>query len=115
MRRGSVIFMIGAFVVAGCSALGDRLLQVKAATVSDSGTPLRDCQLSLISGETDKIIETKYNISPEFLNSFVSPPTQGTYYFKVTCAGRTTEFRSSKFNFAKGPYLHELGQIVIGP
>ncbi len=115
MHRGAVIFMIGTFVLAGCSTLGDRILQVKVATISESGTPLRDCQLSLISGETDKIIEAKSNISPEFLNSFVSPPTQGTYYFKVTCARRTKEFRSSKFGFASGPYLHELGRVVIGP
>jgi hypothetical protein len=116
MFRNSVIFTIGAFAIAGChTLLGDRILQVSATTVSDSGTPLRDCQLSLISGDTGKVFETKDNISPEYLNSFLNPPIQGTYYFKITCAGRANEFHSSKFNFTSGPYFHKFGRIVIGP
>ena len=96
----------------GCSIpLGDRVIQVRARVVSESGATLRNCELSLMSGETDKVIESKLDVDPQYLNSFVDPPAQGSYYFRISCPGREKSFSTRKHSFARGHTYMTSGQL----
>lgn len=114
MLRTTLVAALALLLLAGCIApLGDRVLQVKADVVSDTGAPLRGCMLGLYSTSSDQAIEVKSDIRTEFLTTFLNPPTRGSYYFKITCPGQSGSFRSSNHDFASPPYFHDLGRVVI--
>ena len=98
----------------GCIApMGDRVLAVRANVVSKSDVPLKLCSLSLYSESDDRVIDGKTAIRNEFGNSFINPPVSGRYYFKIVCDGYTQYFKSPVYDFAKPPYIHDLGKVVI--
>lgn len=114
MRRIALIAIVLPFALAGCLVpLGDRVLQVKANVVSETGRPLQGCVLGLHSAANDQAIEVKANVHPEFLTSFINPPRRGAYYFKITCPGHSGFYRSGNNDFASPPYFHDLGRVVI--
>jgi hypothetical protein len=111
MSRTPVILLVLAMLSA-CVTPGERLIQVRADPVSDTGMPLTKCTVGLHQATDSQLLEEK-DISREFISSFVNPPQRGNYYLKIKCPGRRNEFRSSTFDFAKGPYFHDLGRIAI--
>jgi hypothetical protein len=110
-RAALVLFPL--ILLGGCVTPGERLIQVRAEPISEAGTPLTNCVLGLYLVARDQLLAEK-SISREFISSFVDPPQQGHYYLKVTCPGKRDAFQSSAFDFARGPYFHELGRVVIG-
>jgi hypothetical protein len=105
--------LIGASL-AGCQMpTSDRVIQVRVAVVSPDQTPIPGCRLSMKSGDSERIIDSANNIRPQFLNGFINPPTSGSYYFMISCPGHEQTYASEKFDFAHGPYLHDLGTVVL--
>jgi hypothetical protein len=101
-------------LLGGCHfPIGDRVIQVKVAVVSSEKIPIRGCELSMISRETNRVLDTATDVSPQFLNGFINPPASGGYYFKIVCPNQAGSFTSETFDFARGPYLHDLGTVSL--
>jgi hypothetical protein len=101
-------------LAAGCQlGLGDRIIQAKISPVSGDGKPLSGCALQLVSADTDGVLESKENVAPEYLNSFVNPPREGIYYFSLSCPGSKAVYKSARYSFSSGPYFHDLGVVPI--
>lgn len=114
MPRLTVVLVLLAILAAGCMAgMGERILQVKARPVAENGKALSNCTLSLKAANTRETIQQKPDLHPEFISSFVNPPRQGQYYVEIGCAGREGTYQSGTYDFAKGPYFHDFGTVVI--
>jgi hypothetical protein len=100
-------------VLSGCAFLGDRILQVKVEVVSSDGMPRHGCALGLHMAGSDKPIGVRPNIQGAFLNSFVNPPMYGQYYFRISCSSLTGSFKSATYDFARAPFFHEFGRVVL--
>ncbi len=114
MQRNAVIIVVFAYLLARCHLpIGDRVIQVKASVISGSQAPISGCRLDLVSGDMQTVLDSAPDMRPQFLSSFINPPDKGSYYFKITCPNHQDSFLSAKYNFATGPYLHDLGVVVI--
>ncbi len=87
-------------------------MQVAAQPVSEDGHLLRNCVVGWKGADTRETLRER-EIHPEFLSSFANPPQDGQYYLEITCPGRQGIFRSSIYDFARGPYFHDLGRVTI--
>jgi hypothetical protein len=97
----------------GCVLLGDRALGVDGEIVSEAGSPIDRCVLGLHMKKSDRLIATKSDLDSAFVRTFTNPPLYGDYYISVTCPGRSGSFKSGSYDFARPPFLHQLGKVVI--